>query len=511
MSAATLKLAEHRPPVEVPAEEFIHLAAQLHRSLEVNDVAQAVADGGRLWTRWDRVTVMLRSGRSWRTVAVSGQTILGPKSPTSLRLTEFVRSCQKSPRSWSYDQRQPPPLSDRLSTAFTEYLAVAAPCRMQLEPIFRESLPQQDEYQASVRNDGRPIAVLVFEDFQHRGDDSARDERTEQLVRQAALAFAHAWQVRHIPLRRWFVAWNEFWQSWTASRLMFVAGALVSLWLIAHGLLTVPANLQIQATGQLVTRQHRRVFAPVEGEVVDILVTTGDRVEAGQPLLRLWDMKLHQDLAFNRSQTSEIQQSLEGLKAELHELMRNSSDTAEQARLQTQLKQQQIELQGLRQQAEILEAAVQRLVVTAPIAGTVTTTNLRDRLLQRPLGRGDLLLELADDAAGWQLDLLVPEAEFGKFQRTTDPVTPAESRVEFRLTAAPQDRYQAVVREVAPRTVDVPDVGPCIPVVAEVTQFDAAKGAWGADIEARLQGPSSSLAERLFGGFVDAIYRWSWW
>lgn len=511
MSTATLKLSEHRPPHPVPAEEFVKFAARLHRSLETRDVAAAVAEGGRLWTRWDRITVLSRHGWSWRIVATSGQSVLASKSPTSLRLNHLVRQWLKAPRSWVHDQRQPSPLSAAMTTAVTEYLAVAAPCHMQIEPVFATAPEAPSVNQPKDRRRGQPIAVVVFEDFQHRGEDPAREDRTQSLIDQATLALTHAWNVRHIPLRGWLIALGECWQWWTTSRLVLAGGLLMLLWAAASWCMSVPADLQIHATGQLIAKQHRRVFAPVEGEVVELLVSTGDRVTAGQPLLRLWDMTLHQDLAQNRSRISEVQQSLEGTKAELHELLRGTGDAAEQARLQTRMTQQQIEIQGLHQQGKLLEDATRRLIVTAPMAGLVTTTNLQDRLAQRPVGRGDLLLELADETQGWQLDLLVPEAEFGKFQRTAQPVEPQTTSVEFRLIAQPQQVYQALVTDVAPRTVDVPDIGPCIPVSATVTEIDPAAGTWGADVEARLVGPRAPLAETLFGDLIDALYRWSWW
>jgi|GEM_PF-2369958 len=511
MSTATLKLSDHRPLEPVPAEEFIRFASHLHRSLDLRDVAIALAEGGRLWTRWDRVTVVLRQGRTWRIAAISGQSVLAPKSPTSLRLLQLVRQVLRAPRAWIYDQRHPQPLSETMTVAVADYLAIAAPCHVHMEPVYAGVPHTLSDDQPHSERSGRPIAMLVLEDFQHRGDDPARVARTQSLVDQATLALTHAWHVRHIPFRSSWIAAGEYWQWWTTSRLVLACGLLCLLWAAGSWFMTVPADLQIHATGQLMARQHRRVFAPREGEVVELLVSSGERVTAGQPLLRLWDMTLHQDLAQNRSRMTEVQQSLEGTKAELHELIRGAGDSVEQARLQTRLTQQQIELQGLHQQTQLLEEATKRLVVTAPMTGTVTTANLRDRLAQRPIGRGDLLLEIADDAEGWDLELLVPEVEFGKLQRTANPVDPLETRLDFRLVSNPQEVHQAVVYDVAPRTVDIPDLGPCILVKATVTQLDATTGTWGADVEARLQGPRSTLAERLFGDFIDALYRWSWW
>ncbi|MBI1348217.1 biotin/lipoyl-binding protein [bacterium] len=512
MSAAAIKLSEHRPPPTVPAEEFMPLAARLHQSLELNDVATAIAEAGRLWTRWDRISVYERNGRSWRLRAVTGQTVLAAKSPTNLRLTQLIQRTQRTPRVWSFDQRQSPPLTDAVSTALAEYLAVAAPCRMQLEPVLAESWSRR-----SSRNShdharaGKPIAVLVFEDFEHRGDDPARDERTLRLVEQATLALNQAWQVRHIPLRGWWLALGIAWRWWTTSRLLLACGTLLLLAAALYGLTAIPADLQIHATGQLVTAERRRVFAPVEGEVVELLVATGDTVTAGQPLLRLSDLVLQQDIALNRSRIAEVQQSLEGTKAELHELTRQGSDALEHARLQTQLTQQQIKLQGLYQQSQLLKTESERQLVTAPISGTVTTPHLRDQLTQRPLQRGDLLLEIASDRDGWQLELMIPEAEFGKFQRTTNHIDPTSATAEFRLTSQPQEVHHALVTTVAPRTIEVPDVGPCIPVTAQVADFETTEARWGADVEARLIGPQTTLAEALFGDFIDALYRWSWW
>jgi len=415
----------------------------------------------------------------------------------------------RSGRSWSFDRHEPADLPQSTETLLVDYLAAAAPHRMQVEPLF-PSIPHEDDEPANRRQE-TPFAALVFEDFANTPVDAERSARTTALIQQGTLALLHGRRWGRIWLRPLLAALGELWAAMSVQRWLLILMGVAAVVAAVMGLVTVPAELKIDATGRLMPVAQSRLFAPVDGEVTELFVTSGERVEPGQPLLKLWDATLSEELVVTRNRLAEAQQGLQGAKAELHEISRGSGERSELARLQTRVTQLQIEIEGQRRQLALLDAEVERLTVRAPATGVVTTADLRDRLLSRPLRRGDLLLELADDAGDWQLELLVPEREFGKFLRTDHPVDPLTATMEFRRLAQPLQVHTATVMQIGSKTVVIPEVGPCIPVTARVADASAVSQQIGADIEARLRGPESTLGEALFGDFVDAIYRWSWW
>lgn len=508
-SPASLRLADHRRTESASAPDFAPVARRIHRSLEERDVARAVADDGRRWSGWDRVSVLLRTGQRWRVLAISGQEIIAPRAPTTVRLSALVRQVLRSGRAWSFDRSEPADLPQATETLLADYLAAASPHRLQIEPLF-PAIPSEESEPENVRRQA-PFAALVFEDFANTPVDSDRAARTTALVQQGTLGLLHSRRWGRIWLRPLLAACGEFWAAMSVQRWILAVLGIGAAAGLFFALATIPADLKIDATGRLMPVAQARVYAPADGEVTELLVAGGDRVEAGQPLLTLWDATLSEEVVVTRSRLAEAEQGLQGAKAELHEISRASGERSELARLQTRVTQLQIEIEGLRRQLVLLDAEAERLTVRAPAAGVITTPDLRDRLLSRPLRRGDLLLELADDAGAWQLELLVPEREFGKFLRTSHSVDPQSAAIEFRRLAQPARVHAAAVVEIGARTVVIPDVGPCIPVTARVDAAADFARQIGADIEARLRGPQSTLGEALFGEFVDALYRWSWW
>jgi hypothetical protein len=68
---------------------------------------------------------------------------------------------------------------------------------------------------------------------------------------------------------------------------------------------------------------------------------------------------------------------------------------------------------SLEQQAELVKQKISQLQAVSPIAGQVVTWQVRDRLIHRPVQRGQVLLTVADPTGPWQLELHVPEERMG--------------------------------------------------------------------------------------------------
>lgn len=502
--AARIGLSTRSEPT---VRDFAALVTTLHRHLDLAEIVQAVVEDGRIWTGWDRVIVLQRRGPRWQTLGVTGQTIIATRASATVRLQALVAELAHSRQSWELDRREPPPLSARLRTLTTDYLAVSSPSRLRVEPVW---LAAGQVANSPVPPRSLPSFMLVFESFGDSLNDPERDERTAQLIEQATLALTHSRTFSRIWLRPVRRACGEAWNTVTVTRWGMATLMLLLLAVLGGWLGFQKSHLEVRASGQLLPAQRLNVFAPIEGEVESIFVRSGERVAAGQPLLQLSQSRLQEDQILTQSRLAEAEQKLQGTKAELHEVSQNSGERSEIVRLQTRITQTQIEMQGLRKQLAHLGELRERLMVRAPAAGLITTSDLERRLGTRPLQRGELLMEIADDAGPWQLELKVPERELGKFFATEQTTVPVATTLKFRSLSEPGQHHQATVTATSARMEVDPVSGPCLSIIALPEQKHPALQQIGMDVEARLQGPETTLAHVLFFDLVAAFHRWSW-
>lgn len=67
----------------------------------------------------------------------------------------------------------------------------------------------------------------------------------------------------------------------------------------------IPAHHHLRARGVVRAHQYSDVHAEVNGQLMEVLISSGQRVEAGQPLLRLENVELRSELAAERHRRSE--------------------------------------------------------------------------------------------------------------------------------------------------------------------------------------------------------------
>lgn len=183
-----------------------------------------------------------------------------------------------------------------------------------------------------------------------------------------------------------------------------------------------PVRQTLHLPGTLVSPQSSALSAQVEGRVDALLVEAGDRVEAGQPLLRLDDIVARLELErleHSLAEAEHLQRDALRLAREAEALA--GVQSVSQSRYRTQLAQAAIEeakVRQLRAAVAIQREQVARHGVTAPFAGVVT-----ERRTERGqwVGSGGSVLQLtATDPLRVVVD--VPERQHGRITAGT-PVT----------------------------------------------------------------------------------------
>lgn len=176
-------------------------------------------------------------------------------------------------------------------------------------------------------------------------------------------------------------------------------------------LLVIPSRFEIEVQGQLFPQERRRIFAPDDGLIEEVLVQSDQRIESGAPLLKMRNPE--RELELNR-----VLGEIDTTASRLQAIRTTRSGTGnrssmELAELGSEELQMEQKLKTLRDEQGLIERQIESLTLKSPIAGIVYQRRLQEQLTARPVQRGQMLLEIGDDARGWQLELMIPDGVAG--------------------------------------------------------------------------------------------------
>ncbi len=544
-------------PRAADARAVLAFVYSLQRSLDVNEVTGVAVNDGRLLLGADRVSLVLRRGRRTVVTAVSGQESVHPRGNLIRTMRTLARQVLAAGEPLRYDgslDNLPPQLEQPLAEFVQEGGARFLMMVPLLEPE-RLVKPEESSAQAKpVRVPRRTLGVLVVEQMQNSEPSPQLTGTLDAIVDHIAAAVFNARThsaIFLLPLWRTIGRFSE----WLRGRRLAIAAAIVAL-LILFGvsLVAVPWTYRVDATGRLMPVIQREVFAPWDGQVVELFVHGGERVEAGQVLLRLRSDELSAEAVTVENQLQEKRKLYSSLIAQRDAVVKQGNRD-EELKLQGKAVETRVEIEGATVQSTVLKARLDRLTIRAPIAGVVTTFQARQLLLNRPVKRGDLLLQVMDETGDWQLELEVAEHRLGRIlmaqqklaatvkSRETSDESPetgnaveAESSassgsrpstldpqlstinppfqqlpIEYRLLTQPEASYFASLTSLATRTVTAESQGSVLEARAALDKTQLPTRAIGAEVRARIGCGTSSLGDVLFGDLVEFAQKYLWW
>jgi multidrug efflux pump subunit AcrA (membrane-fusion protein) len=105
---------------------------------------------------------------------------------------------------------------------------------------------------------------------------------------------------------------------------------------------------------------------------------------------------------------------------------------------------------GLQLELELYKQKKTDLVAESPLDGTVVTWQLKDRLMHRPVQRGQVLLTVADPKGPWELELHMPEDRMGHITRAWQQQQAQGKPLEvaYILATDPATEHRGTVRDI---------------------------------------------------------------
>ncbi|MEL6170167.1 MAG: HlyD family efflux transporter periplasmic adaptor subunit [Pseudomonadota bacterium] len=220
-------------------------------------------------------------------------------------------------------------------------------------------------------------------------------------------------------------------RAWNAQMVRRAAMALV-----AFGLAFVPVPDARRVPAEVISVETRLVTAPFSGLILEMRVSDGDVVTAGETVLA-------------QLETEDIAQELAIAQADYSQTLLER-ETARGARDATTLRNAELESESLRARIDLLKARLDRATLRAPIDGVVSGNDLSS-FTSATVRQGETLMSvLQPEALELRLDVQdrllhrIDDGEAGIFRPDFAPGEGFEGRV-LEISPAQSDRADAAV------------------------------------------------------------------
>lgn len=499
----------------------------LQRSLSIADVAMVAANDGRVLLECDRVSIAMKHGPRARIAACSGQETIQQRANLIHQMSRLANAVCELGEPVVYRGTQ-----EGFPASFAEplakYLEESRSRMVGLYPL-RENLPhhqvEQDLADQKRISAGAVIGCLIVEQSTESDPQPAVIQRVPLLIDHVSAALSNA---RHQESIFLLPLWRTVGRTmgWFRGRRLAIAIAiLAAMGLLTGVLATVPWEYRVEASGRAMPVEQHDLFAPWDGVVVQVLVENGQTVKQGQELLTIRSDDLDTELLAAENARDERAQRIAALIQQSRVAERNNQKE-ESLRLTAEMRTAEIERAGAELQIKKYQERKAALLVRSPINGVVASFQVAQNLLDRPVRRGDRLIEVMNVDGPWRLELDVPEYRMGHLLHRIALVTgqpapsPHEPRqlpaagqltVDYIAATAVSQKHQGQLIEVGTRSNESQEEGTVVECHVRINPDDLPGRRIGAEVTAKIHCGKQSLGYVLFGDVVEFIQRKVWW
>lgn len=420
--------------------ELQTLLPALNRGMRMAEVAYVIANEGRKFVGCDRLSVARLFDARAELLAVSGVAGIERRAKQVRTLEALVATVSKSrqPLRYPQDTNLPPQIDEALQT----YIDSSQCRRLSVLLVMCDS----GESTRDTTGQAECCAALILESFTD-SSDAGSSLRTQWLIQQATFVLRHASRLESLPLLRLSLQLQTIFRGYRARRWWILSGLCAAAGLLVLAAI-VPANLDIQAKGTLQPLEMRHVYAPANGEILELRAEHQDRVRKGDALVVIHsrDSELKkEELLTQRGITQEKLRSIEA--ARLNDRKSSSVELSSTLDLSASERELAQMLASQDQQLEILNELIDSLTLTSPIDGSVISWNPSESLERRPVQQGQKLMSVAQRDGPGLLELRVLDEEIRFLQQAqaqpTDPLS-----VSFVIASDPGRMHSGVVRQI---------------------------------------------------------------
>ena len=163
------------------------------------------------------------------------------------------------------------------------------------------------------------------------------------------------------------------------------------------------------------------------------------------------------------------------------------------------------EQDGYRKEMQLLEEKKKNLIVRSPIDGKVITFKFDELLGNRPVQRGDQLLEVIDPTGDWELEVRMPEDRMGHIKKAQHAIKP-DLDVDYIMMSSPGGTLKGTVTEIQEKAEVQGEEGNTVLVRVKIDRNDVgADPEKGAGVSAKIDCGKRSLGYVWFHDVIEFV------
>jgi len=438
-----LRLFTDRQVLWQQADSFARAA---HESLDIKETAYIVANEGRRLVGCDRVSVAIKRGNKCRVMAISGQdTIENRSNIVSALNTLATRVVAAGEPLWHDGSTED--LPPQIEEALEDYVDLSYGRNIAVLPL-REPHRGGEQQQGAAglvdrdnAHRGEVIGALIVEQIESDLPADVFHARVDLVYEHGTRAIANSLTHSNLfmmPVWRTLGKTTHLFRGRALPKTIAVLTALV---VVTLGLIFVPLELQLEAEGNLEPDVRREVFAPIDGEVIQVHVDHATPVTAGTVLVTLRNRQIEMEMTELIGQIQTTSAEFNRVRKVLTE--RRSLEPNELKQLQGEEYEFKVRLDALREKLQLQKEREEQLIVRAPIDGVVMTWDVEKTLRSRPIMTGQVLMEVADLTQPLHLEVRMPDKRMGHLDKRIKQVDEPSLPVRYVLATHPDEPMQA--------------------------------------------------------------------
>ncbi|HUE13168.1 MAG TPA: biotin/lipoyl-binding protein [Planctomycetaceae bacterium] len=492
--------------------DFEQFVLQLQRGENVPEVAATAANDGRQLLGCDRLSVAVHKGRKTSIVAISGQDRVNARANLTRAMAAIASRIVDLREPLTFSGRidnLPPQIEEPLANFIHESGSRLVKLIPLIEPEPLIHRDDSDDHRPASTRTREIVGCLVIEQTADSRPRPALEERANLVADHVGAVLAHARrQDRILFLRLWQLLGHglEWFHGRKLAKTLAILGAVAC---VVAALCFVPWDYRVVGKGKLMPIHRQQIFAPENGDVINIAVHGGDKVHKGQLLLVLRNEQLTAELNENESKLNQALQQANSYSSQ-EEAAERDADIKAKLQAAAGHAKSKLEAEGLTRILQIQRERVGLLKVVSPIDGTVAAFQIEQLLQNRPVQQGELLLEVMDDTGPWRLELEIEGSRMGHVLRAWNASPDHQLAVDFIPATDAESTYHGELDQIATRSAvssDQSNIFECF-VSTDATQIPNRR--IGAEVRAKISCGKRSLGYVLFGDVIEFIRQRLW-
>ncbi len=407
--------------LSVERDRVAGLCQTLHSTLDRRRIALDLANDGATSLRVDRVSVLLADASGFRLESATAVQELNRRANASRAIEQLVFEVRRLGTSLPWTS------ADQTHEAARAYLRESGATRVRVEPLG----PQPNSWEGA-------CGAVVLESFGTEPLNPDYDGVAE-VCRHAATALANAAAFEAHGLSGRLLRWKSLARSRRARTIAIsILGVVLALTLI-------PADLELEAHGQVQPSRRRSVYAPADGIITQVAVSNAAQVAVGESLAVMRNPELDLEEQRVRGEIATTNARLAAVRASRGDPDRRGSNSSSAGQLTADEEELKQSIASLNRQLDIVNRRIAELTLRSPLAGQVVRWDLIRSLESRPVRQGQLLMQVVDPAGPWEIELRIPDRHVRHVLAAQAEVhdEPGGVPVRFLFRMSPTTTYSA--------------------------------------------------------------------